>query len=1151
VKFKIIPSTLSSLISSALLLILSAPVQAAPGIVSQIPLFVAPPTQPNIFFMLDDSGSMHWTMPTDGVQSSALISLTQYDTIPDNDKEWRSWCPGVNLMAYDPNTEYKPWAANQPGTTTPFPDMTNLSSVWVDPFTKGSGSNINFTNGGENNVVSGSNNGTINLSAAPVITWTDTNNDGQYDNGECPTHAQGYSDSRVQRADSLSPEQQTNFANWFAYYRLREHATKAAVTHVIANSSARMGMATLHHHNGVGIEVKDMTDTDNKTALLNDVIKINSGGGTPLRRRLDWVGQYFDKAKTTPGSLNIGNASSPILPQAQGGECQQNFVMLMTDGQWNGGNPSNVGHQDKVVDNNFVYPAHKDTQQKRLADVAMRWYKKDLATSLAPKVPIQTGNNTFNLDENPQQHLVTFGVAFGPSGTIDADPTDRTQAFTWPSVGSNSPETVDDLRHAAYNGRGKFLSANNPQTLVTALQDVISDIESRQGSAAAVSFNSTSLLAGTSLFFASFDTTNWTGNLEAFSLNTTTGHLSSTPLWSAASLLDSKSNASIATQAIYTLGVDAAGAREGVLFDWGTVNPQIATNTQSDFNKNQDGSTDSTPFNDSETRTDFVRGDTSHDGVNLMRQRVSRLGDIVHSSPLFVGAPRSGWPDSGSFGSTGARYSAYQANLQVSPRNAMVYVGANDGLLHGFNSSDGEQVFAYLPSATASADVGRGLHHLTESNYSHKYYVDGQPVAADVFIKSNPTDAAAAWKTVLVGSLRGGGRGLFALDVTDPSQYTNTQAAAEKSVLWEFTDQDDSDLGYTFSVPEISMMNNGKWAAIVGNGYNADSGLAKLMIIFIEEGIDGQWTLNTDYIKLDTGVGSIVDINGLSTPTLFDSNNDGITDRIYAGDLKGNMWAFDVSDSNASNWGLANGSSPLFSAGSSQAITMKPLVVKPEESWVEDTASNIPNVMVYFGTGQYISSGDAATTTQQAFYGIWDSGATVPSNKLVGQSMRTGFPSDSRVLTTNPVNLSLTGDLGWFINLPDSKERVTVDAFFLKGLVYFNTMTPSVTPCAAGGSSWLMAADMKTGGNPDAVPMDSNGDNKLDSSDKLTDGSDMTARAGIAFGNGIASATATITTASGDTFAYTSGTKTSDKDVRKIKDETIIGGRRAWRQLFN
>ncbi len=1143
-------STIAALFTLCLFSVSLDSVRAAPGNLSQIPLFVAPPTQPNIFFMLDDSGSMHWSMPSDGVSSSSLLNPAEYYTSPNSTKRWNAWCLGANLMAYNPNIEYKPWSANIPGTSNPFPDQTNLRTVWVDPSTAGGG--ITYTD----NFVFGSDAGTKDIRGVPVVQWTDNDGDGKYDSGECPT---SYSDSRVKRVDSLSASEQVNFANWFAYYRIREHATKAAVTQVISNSSGRMGMATLHHNNGVGKQIKDMTVSSNKEALLNDIIKINSSGGTPLRERLNWVGKYFSQSSSTPSGLNIGSASSPILTAANGGECQQNFVMLMTDGQWNGSSPG-VGSQDSSVDNNFVYPAHKDNVSNTLADIAMKWYKTDLAPGLTDKVPVQSGDNTINLDENSAQHLVTFGVAFGPTGTVSSDPTDRTATFSWPTPVSNQDTTVDDLRHASYNGRGKFLSATNPQTLISSLQDVISDIESRQGSAASVSFNSTSLGAGTNLFFANFDTTNWSGDLRSFSVDPNTGDLSLSAAWSAATKLDGRTNSDMVnTRVIYTWGKDAGSTNDGVLFSWRTTDPKPTTGILDDLKKNQDSTTEASPFTKSIKRLNFIRGDTSNDGTGLIRKRSSRLGDIIASSPLFVGKPLSGWPDNTPFGDVSDRYSSYESGSAAS-RDSIVYVGANDGMLHGFKSVNGQEVMAYLPSAVSSSNDNEGLHYLTESDYQHRYYVDGSPVSADIYIKTDSAAVSKSWITMLAGTLGGGGHGVYALDVTDPTQYLNSQNAAESIVLWEFTDQDDSDLGLTYSTPEIVMMNNNEWALVLGNGYNATgTDRAKLMILFIEKGIDGQWNTG-DYIKIDTGVGDAVNKNGLSTPTLVDLDNDGKTDRIYAGDLHGNMWAFDVSDSNTSNWKVAyedNSNNPvaLFSAGTSKPITMKPLIVEPD--WVAETANNKPNRMVYFGTGQYIATGDATNTDQQTIYGIWDAGISVASSAIVEQTFESGFPADARVLSTNSVVYASnpsTGNLGWFVDLPETGERVVVNALERAGSIFFNTMTPSSTPCSAGGDGWQMAVNSKTGGNPTIVSLDYTGDGILDDSDKVLDSTsgDKINLAGVKFGYGIASATAMIETSSGKAYGYTSGTSS----LVPIKSPlpavvSATGSRRSWIQLFN
>lgn len=1174
-RYKLSLSTLSALLTISLFSIVEAPVQAAPGSLGQIPLFVAPPTPPNIFFMLDDSGSMHWSMPSDGVSSTALITRNQYDTIPDNTQEWNTWCLGANLMAYDPAITYKPWSANMPGTSTPFPDQTDLENVWADPYTMGVGT-IAYTVGTENENINGGDSGSANLDSAPVVTWTDTDSDGQYDVGECPT---SFADSRVKRADSLSASEQINFANWFSYYRLREHATKAVVTQVASTSSARMGMATLHHNNNVGVAIKDMSVASNKNTLLNEVVKVNSSGGTPLRQRLNWVGEYFDQSTNTPSSLNISTAAvdKPIVSVANGGECQQNFVMLMTDGQWNGGS-SGVGAQDQTIDNNYVYPAHYDAASDTLADIAMKWYKTDLAPTMANKVPIQSGSNALNLDENKQQHLVTFGVAFGPTGTINSNPVDRTQAFSWPTPSANANTTVDDLRHAAYNGRGQFLSAKNPDQLNTALQAVISDIESRQGSGSAVSFNSTSLVSNTLLFFASFDTTNWTGDLRAFSIDDVTGDIAAAPTWNAAAGLDNLTNAQISNRVVYTWGTDTSGINNGVLFNWSTTDPQPASNILADLKQNQDGSTDGSPFLASQTRLNFVRGDTSNDGLGLIRSRASRLGDIISSAPRFVGSPESSWPDNPSFfGTSGNLYSSYQASTLATTRQGVVYVGSNDGLLHGFRTSDGAEVFSYLPSATASSLDNDGLHYLSELDYQHRYFVDGLPISSDVFMRIDPL-GTRDWRTILVGALGGGGQGLYAIDVTDPSQFLNTQGAAEDAVLWEFTSQDDADLGYSFSVPQITMMNNNEWAVIVGNGYNAvGTDSAKLMIIYIEKGVDGQWTTG-DYIKLDTGVGAAGNKNGLSTPTLIDLDNNGTTDRIYAGDLHGNMWAFDVSDSVSTNWKIAHEDAllnpvPLFNAthfaGSPpsqvstvpQPITMKPLIA--QVSWVNADPSNTPNLMVYFGTGQYVATGDPTNTDQQSFYAIWDTGAAVTADKLVEQTFLSGFPAGKRVLSQNGVNYQTPptasgGQLGWFVNLPDVGERVVVDAFELEDLVFFNTVTPSSAPCDAGGSSFLMAVDMQTGGNPSIAAFDINGDEIHDTGDLISDGTNSYYASGVAFNFGIASATSVLTNSNQKSFGYISGTDSDDPHKITLPPPGGsppgpggTGVRRSWKQLFN
>ncbi len=1138
-----------------LLVIPGFPVVSTAGTIAQVPLFVGLNIQPNIFFALDDSGSMNWPMPIQGAEAAYFTDiLDYYDTEPDNYqgewvREWNTWCRGANLLAYDQDIVYQPWPGNGPESHTPFPSMdaahtNNFEDVWVNPRTEGAGDKVN-----KGWPVWGWFDGTVDLLDVPVIRWVDRNGNGVWDVPDCP---HGYDEAGVVRFRDLSDEEKENFANWFTYYRTREFTTKGAVSRVVTQSSARMGLATLHNNNNVGLPIADMRIDDNKEALLDHVFNIISSGGTPLRRFLNNVGYYFSTTDTTPDALFDGDhPPSPILPAGQGGECQQNFVMLMTDGAWNGGSP-HVGHQDRDLDIPYVYEAHRDNFDNTLADVAMRWYKRDLAPSIDGEVPTQTGDASANLDENSEQHLVTFSVAFGPVGTIDTDPSDRNAPFPWPEPTANAQETADDLRHAAYNGRGRFLSARDPVSLIETLDAVIADIESRQGSGAAVNFNSATLEAGSKVFVALFNSQNWSGDLVAYALDPDTGNLASTPSWSAQEVLDAPGGD--ANRVIYTMGADGDGA----LFQPSNVqagsSPWPSALIQ-DLRTQQDQSQESSPYSESVQRVEFLRGDRTNEGA-LFRTRGSRLGDMVHSPPIYVGEPSDSWPDADPFGATGARYSDFVEAQRNSPRTPVVYVGANDGLLHGFNAENGEEVLAYAPGVLASEQNAQGYHYLTEKTYGHRYYVDGDISVHDVYMAAE-FDGSRAWRTVAVVSMRGGGRGVAALDVTDPSAFTNTAAAAEDVVLWEFTSDDDADLGYTFSQPQITMMNNGKWAVVIGNGYNdnGSSGTAKLFILFMEEGLDG-WQ-DGDYVVLDTGSGSTTDRNGLSTPALLDVDGDQVTDFIYAGDLHGDLWVFDVRNPDPLLWEsvfmdpAVLGPAPLFDGDPTEPITMKPLLVRPD--WVATTASNFPNVMVYFGTGQYLFQGDASTTDQQYFYGVWHADKKqLTRADLVAQSTLSdsSFPSDARILSNNSVTYAdppSGGDYGWYYPLPDSGERVVVDAFLRDGLVFFNTAVPTATACSAGGYSYLMSVDAQTGGNPDFAAFDFNADGKVDEQDLVVDSSDNdVAVAGQKFDYGLASASALL----GD-YQYTSGTNTRKPVKRLLRPaaSAATGVRRSWIEL--
>ena len=1088
-------STLSGTTTGLLALVMASGTAAAPGTLANTPLFLqSGSVQPNIFFMVDDSGSMDWEV----LKSTGALAIADYsgfrnrdnlDYTPDRTDrdELLESCAGYNVLYYNPNTTYTPWTGVDINGNA-YQDQ-SITAALNDPYNPASGSRDLTDDEG--------------LGDPPgYMTWSD-DGDGVFEQGECPDANDpgfDYNSQFVATVGGFGPTrvmtaaEQTNFANWYSYYRKREYVAKRALSQIIDASDARMGLATLHNNNTVRTLVRDVDDITtpvdttaqaNKGALMRNLFRVNSSGRTPLRQALHDTGEYF--------ADNSGWGPTPILPASQGGECQQNFTILMSDGFWNGGDPV-VGNTDQDGTGPFDGGDYADTFSNTLADVAMAYYETDLSP-LADKVPVNAG-----IDENNAQHMVTYTVGFGVDGTLAADQVPGQPNFNgWPQPTADTQTTIDDMRHAAFNGRGQFLSARDPEELIDSLGQYIANIEARKGTAASVSFNSTNLNTGTRVFQSIFDSSRWSGDLLAKDILidpvTKVATISGTA-WQASTDIDGRTPAS---RQIVTYD-DTTGS--GVNFAWNALNSA----QQSDLRTNPSGGTDNEATG--MARLDFIRGnrgcesgslstcsytDTNGDTHNSksLRDRISALGDIVHSSPYFVGPPSLGYPDSIE---PSAPYSAFAISNRLRP--GITYVGANDGMLHAFNDN-GVEVFAYIPASLFSTDADAGLHYLSDPSYTHRYYVDLSPTVQDAYISVGGT---TAWRSILVGALRGGGKGLFAIDVTYPSALASNAAG---QVMWEFSH---NDLGYTFSDIQIGKMNNGKWAAIFGNGYNNDpsgDGRAKLFILYL----DGSNAASP--IIIDTGVGTLdptskdcananSDCNGLSTPRLADLNGDGTIDRIYAGDLHGNLWAFNVTDKiSTGSWLPAYGANPLFRACSAMPCSSnrQPITGQPDVTLhpTQTAYSTRPNTLVFFGTGQYLTQADNANSQLQSFYGVWDSNTgNLDRSALQAQTLQTTYNDavlgNVRTITSNPVNYSST-EKGWLIDLPISGERSVTNPAAFGSVVFFNTVIPSVASsnmCGVGGSGWLMAVDLLTGGEPAFIPIDVNNDGVFDSTDQLS-----------------------------------------------------------------
>ncbi|NOX10047.1 MAG: hypothetical protein GXP22_11305 [Gammaproteobacteria bacterium] len=1140
---------------------------ASPGTLSESPLFLRTSSEANIMMVLDDSGSMDWEIVSKDYNFNALFTGSQPDgsnptssgniknrdsndsgtancsinsgtftgytygvefgsnTYGDNssdcntadDEAWRFRNSVFNPLYFDPNKTYVPWSGVDI-SGNPFTDI-NITNAPDNPYNPGETINLTVNN---SNWLGGTSRGTSDRDSDGTFdgfryyTWVDADSDGLFDNGEETEH----------QIKNESATTQQNFANWFSYYRSREFLTKSSFGLVIASAeNVRIGLTTINNNAGrVAIQPMNADPASGaKRALLDRLYSINSWSGTPLRSTLYNAGRYLECKS------NSLFTSCPALSQADGGECQQNFSILMTDGFYNG--HFHLGNQDG--DNNTQWDSGTsgpfgDPYSDTLADIAMNFYERDIQTSLNDMVPIKAG-----VDEADHQHVVNYSIAFGTTGTISAMPTNTTSPFTWPSPWAGNLQKIDDLRHAAYNSRGLFLDAEDPSTLSSALSEMVEDIADRTGSAAAVTFNTGSLEANSMVYLALFNSNRWSGQLLAYALDGNTGDINSIASWDTATELNNR-NLAVSPRVILT-----HDGSTGIPFQWA----DLASTQQGDLKTNPAGGTDSNVIG--EARLDFIRGDRSNEGSGLgFRMRSSRLGDIIHSAPVFVGEPEVNWPDDSPFpSSSGGQYSDFKTTYAT--RAGVIYVGANDGMLHGFRSDTGQEVLAYIPSNMFSSSTNDGMHYLTDPAYSHRYYVDNSPVISDAFIKTALT-GSAKWSSILLGSERSGGRGMFALDVTDPSTFT--EANASKIVMWEFYE---ADLGYTYSKPVVALMNNGKWAAIFGNGYNdTGAGSAQLFVLFLEGGLDGVWTYGTDYIKIDTKVGTSSDRNGIAGPAVIDTDGNGTADRVYAGDLRGNLWAFDLSNATPSNWAsvFKTGSTPkpMFTTPTGQPITSTPEVA-PHPTEVT-TASNTPNVLVYFGTGQYLVSSDSSTTTGQSFYGVWDGGkANLTRSDLIAQTFAAGSPSDARVLSSNSVPYDANGGskrYGCYFDLPDSGERVVTDPVIRGDYVYFNSMVPSTAICTSGGYGWQMSIKIENCGQPDDAVFDYTGDNIVDASDLLNGN----ALSGQKFNEGLPAQSSFL----GDK-QYTPGTDTGTGDEIVAKTVETLGGvntgRLSWEEL--
>ncbi len=811
--------------------------------------------------------------------------------------------------------------------------------------------------------------------------------------------------TQITDADELAYVVRQDFADWYSFYRRRMLTAKAAVGLTVADMDrVELGVHTINRSTHEPLELMVNADGAEKIDYLAAIYNINPVGSTPLRRGLNDVGQYFESGnvgdtgvlQTTEG-LPAGDTS--VFWDAtvdddlddiddSGGECQRAYVIAMTDGYYNGG--FTIGNRD----GNSVF-ALTDGTSNTLADIADEYYHTDLDTTLADLVPEK------GFDDSETQHLVTYGVSFGVFGQFDPDlypdclPACDTpgqngcpeleelgkvddcitngageiECFTctrdssnvvtcsgarsvgpfdnmcpdWHSwIGSQNPRSVDDLFHASVNGRGEFLNAADPAELVASLKAIKDLIEENEGTASSVSINANKIEANTLLFQTSYDSGDWSGNIEAKCLDSR-GNVAPCDGVTCESSCNENFETCLGLCAIgdtaceevcinarnncytsnncesyqtcsgaHTSCVDACNnntaceticdnVRETCLQD----PPEVKWSAEEQLDTigwaareivTADGLGNGLPFrwddltgfmkgqlDGQQQQLNYIRGDHDCEQGNLTgcmmdyRERESMLGDFINSEPYYFKNTALGidW----------------------------VLAGANDGMLHAFDGSTGDELFAYIP-----ATVFGNLTDLTDPGYNdtHQFFVDGYVTVKDL-----------GNTIMLVGGLGRGGRGYYGLDLSEANTGLNlgsVESRAGSIVKWELnTSTPDTisfpttpgalsdHLGYSYSRPQLIRSNDpsAEWLLVFGNGYDSASKHAVLFLVGLNSAGDIVWTHT-----IDTGVGdanpALDNCNGLSSPAIIFPQGDGFNDFIFAGDLLGNMWKFDISDANRS-----------------------------------------------------------------------------------------------------------------------------------------------------------------------------------------------------------------------------------------------------------
>ena len=881
-----------------------------------------------------------------------------------------------------------------------------------------------------------------------------------------------------------------NFANWYAFYRTRILSMKAAsgIAFSALDQNSRVGFHTLWENSTLFTNVKDFTAA-NKQAWLTNAYKVNPDGGTPLPDAMWRIGELF--AGNLAGST-LSGATDPLDPVT--GKCQPNFHLLSTDGYWNSTlSYASRGNDDLTVPSlanlpgstgftpgsQFPRPYYEGptATSNSLADLAMYYWDRDLRPAVADKVKDSIA---------PWQHVSVYGLSIGARGTINYP--NGINAITsgtanWPpATGAGGPEAIDDLWHASLNSRGKYFNASNAQQLAESIVSALADFTDQSGTGTAVGIGGAQLsVTNQYAYKTSYEAGIW-GDVKKYAINIDTGVLpidangnpANAPLWSAATQLDAQAavNGAIngwdTQRRIVTIN-DATGV--AVPFRLANLSAAQQASLTAGWSIVASPPTAQSVLN-------FLRGDKSNEGIDTtsFRTRAHLLGDIVYSAAVPVGAPSGPYTDSGAPGSPNPGYNNFKA--AKASRTPMVYVGSNDGMLHAFvdnAANGGKEAWAYIPKVMFNGGDPNDTAHTPSAGYqigalafrrggiplySHKFYVNATARIWDLdFANTNtatPPTTGNDWRTMLVGGLGAGGRSVYALDVTNPIAPPppfvsgDTEATAASKVLWEFTD---ANLGYIYDAPTLVKTYAYGWVVLVASGYNNPGGKGFLYVLNPNAPTRAGQLLKKIPLPGDTGTDT--NPTDLSTIRAYTaSRQNPYVLQAYGGDMKGNVWRFDLSNADPNQW------------RAEKIATLKDAANKPQPITtgvrIEIDQNNSVDRYIFVGTGKLLDQQDLVdTSTINSFYVIRDGNWTTPEPAPAIPYSRTNLTAVSGNSVTG-IGTAPIGR-GWYQDGTDGSFKINSDVYADVNVAVYGFSKPSTDPCLSPLSSTLYARDLTTG----------------------------------------------------------------------------------------